>query len=160
MAAFGQRSKIDQIWPHKSHLGPALGSRSSDSDKIWHRQTMILFLETSLWKIFIIPKSKMAAAIAENYEISHNLKKIFTITLYDHNNYPKIQNGRYLGQNLLLFARRHTLVGATKFKFLVLFRIDLLFFQNTFFFPILGQSKVSRACYRLAPPFSKHLVKM
>ena len=36
MAAGGQRSKIDQIWPHKSHFGSAFGSRSSDLDKIWH----------------------------------------------------------------------------------------------------------------------------
>ena len=34
MAAGGQRSKIDQIWPHKSHFGSAFGYRSSDLDKI------------------------------------------------------------------------------------------------------------------------------
>ena len=39
MAAGGQRSKIDQIWPHKSHFGSAFGPRSSDLDKIWHEHT-------------------------------------------------------------------------------------------------------------------------
>ena len=39
MAAFCQRSKIDQIWPHKSHFGSAFGSCSSYLDKIWHEHT-------------------------------------------------------------------------------------------------------------------------
>ena len=39
MAAGGQRSKIDQIWPHKSHFGSAFGSRSSNLDKIWHEHS-------------------------------------------------------------------------------------------------------------------------
>ena len=39
MAARGHRSKIDQIWPHKSHFGSAFGSCSSDLDKIWHEHT-------------------------------------------------------------------------------------------------------------------------
>jgi hypothetical protein len=39
MAAGGQRSKIDHIWPHKSHFGSAFGSRSSYLDKIWHEHT-------------------------------------------------------------------------------------------------------------------------
>ena len=39
MAARGQMSKIDQIWPHKSHFSSAFGSRSSDLDKIWHKHT-------------------------------------------------------------------------------------------------------------------------
>ena len=39
MAAFGQRSKIDQIWPYKLHFGSAFGSGSSDLDKIWHGHT-------------------------------------------------------------------------------------------------------------------------
>ena len=33
------KSQIDQIWPHKSHLGSAFGSRSSDLDKIGHEHT-------------------------------------------------------------------------------------------------------------------------
>ena len=39
MAAGGQRSKIDQIWAHKSHFGLILGYISSDFDKIWHGHT-------------------------------------------------------------------------------------------------------------------------
>ena len=39
MAAGGQRSKIGQIWPCKSHFGPAFGSGSSNLDKMWHRHT-------------------------------------------------------------------------------------------------------------------------
>ena len=37
MAARVQKSKIGQIWPHKS--GSAFGSRSSDLDKFWHGHT-------------------------------------------------------------------------------------------------------------------------
>ena len=36
MAAGGQRSKIDQIWRHKSHFGSAFGSFSWNLDKTWH----------------------------------------------------------------------------------------------------------------------------
>ena len=39
MAARGQRSKIDQIWLHKSHFGSAFRCCSSDLDKIWHEHT-------------------------------------------------------------------------------------------------------------------------
>ena len=39
MATMGQRSKIDQIWPHKSYFRSAFGSHSSDLDKIWHEHT-------------------------------------------------------------------------------------------------------------------------
>ena len=39
MSAVGQRSKIVQIWPHKSHFGSAFGSHSSDLDKICHEHT-------------------------------------------------------------------------------------------------------------------------
>ena len=35
----GQRSKINQIWPHKSHFGLAYWFHSSDLDKIWHGHT-------------------------------------------------------------------------------------------------------------------------
>ena len=35
-AAGGQRSKIDQIWPHKWHFRSAFGSRLSDLDKVLH----------------------------------------------------------------------------------------------------------------------------
>ena len=39
MAARGQRSKIDRIWPKKSHFSSAFGPRSSDFDKTWHDRT-------------------------------------------------------------------------------------------------------------------------
>ena len=39
MAARRQMSKIDQIWPHKSHFSSAFGCHSSDLDKIWHEHT-------------------------------------------------------------------------------------------------------------------------
>ena len=35
----GQRSKIIQIWRHKSHFGWAFESRLSDLDTIWHEHT-------------------------------------------------------------------------------------------------------------------------
>ena len=46
MAAGGQRSKIDQIWPQKSHFGSTFGSHASDLDKIWHGRTAWPFKQT------------------------------------------------------------------------------------------------------------------
>ena len=39
MAAGGQKSKIGQILPHKSHFGSSFGSGSSDLDQIWQVDT-------------------------------------------------------------------------------------------------------------------------
>ena len=39
MAAGGQKSKIGQILPHKSHFGSSFGSGSSDLDQIWQLDT-------------------------------------------------------------------------------------------------------------------------
>ena len=43
MAAGGQSSELNHIWPHKSHFGSAFGSCSSDLDKIWHEHTTCPF---------------------------------------------------------------------------------------------------------------------
>ena len=39
MTTGGQKSKIGQILPHKSHFGSSFESGSSDLDKIWHGHT-------------------------------------------------------------------------------------------------------------------------
>ena len=60
MAARGQRSKIDQIWPHKSHFGSAFGSRSSILNNIWHRHATWPFKQACARIFHFIAKSKMA----------------------------------------------------------------------------------------------------
>jgi hypothetical protein len=61
MAASGQRSEIDQIWPHKSHFGSTFGSRLSDLDKIWHGHIIWPFKQACAMNNFaFIAKSKMA----------------------------------------------------------------------------------------------------
>ena len=60
MAARGQRSKIDQIWPHKSHFGSAFGSRSSNLNNIWHGHATWPFKQACARIFHFIAKSKMA----------------------------------------------------------------------------------------------------
>ena len=59
VATRGQRSKMDQIWPHKSHFGSAFRSRLLDLDKIWYKHTsLLLTLQPSLRRNLSFTKIK------------------------------------------------------------------------------------------------------
>ena len=49
MAAGCQMSKINQIWPQKSHFGSSFGTHSSDLNKIWHEHISWYYKQLCAW---------------------------------------------------------------------------------------------------------------
>ena len=113
MAAGGQKSKIGQILPHKSHFGSSFGSCSSDLDQIWQVDTTQP-KEQVYGRIFDLsqnprwpPQPPLRQITKKSIKLRdpiffprpmfsrvRNAMKL-SFAFYDLSNYLKIQNGRH-----------------------------------------------------------------
>ena len=91
VAARVQRSKMDQIWPHKSHFGSVFRSRLLDLDKIWHEHTsLLLTLQPSLRRNLSFTKIKDGG-------MTENTKSAITCKIYKlQTNFSRIRNAMTL----------------------------------------------------------------